>query len=148
VRIYMDVCCLNRPFDDMTRDRIHLEAEAVLAILARCQGDGWNLLSSGVIDVELAKLSDPDKLEKVRNLYSVANEYLPLNAETERLAKVFQEYGVKPFDSLHLALATVHAADIFLATDDKLLRLANSLTSGVRAANPAAWFMEALHNEY
>jgi predicted nucleic acid-binding protein len=144
----MDVCCLNRPFDDMTRDRIHLEAEAVLAVLARCQGDGWNLLSSGVIDVELSKLPDPNKLEKVRNLYSVANEYLPLNAEAECLAKVFQEHGIKPFDSLHLALATVHAADIFLTTDDKLLRLANSITLSIQAANPAAWFMEALYNEY
>jgi hypothetical protein len=26
-RIYLDVCCLNRPFDDQTQARIHLEAE-------------------------------------------------------------------------------------------------------------------------
>jgi hypothetical protein len=27
-RIYSDVCCLNRPFDDSSQDRIRLEAEA------------------------------------------------------------------------------------------------------------------------
>ena len=38
----MDVCCWNRPFDDQTQTRVHLEAEAVLAIITevergRCQ---------------------------------------------------------------------------------------------------------------
>ena len=31
--IYLDTCCLNRPFDDQTQDRIRLEAEAVILIL-------------------------------------------------------------------------------------------------------------------
>jgi len=35
--VYLDVCCLNRPFDDQSQDRIHLESEAVLLILERCQ---------------------------------------------------------------------------------------------------------------
>ena len=30
MKIYLDVCCLNRPFDDQTQDRIHLESEAVV----------------------------------------------------------------------------------------------------------------------
>ncbi|BAZ26615.1 hypothetical protein NIES4073_75230 [Kalymmatonema gypsitolerans NIES-4073] len=32
--IYLDVCCLNRPFNDQTQERIRLEAEAVFIILA------------------------------------------------------------------------------------------------------------------
>ncbi len=34
--VYLDTCCLNRPFDDQTQAHIHLEAEAVLLIMARC----------------------------------------------------------------------------------------------------------------
>jgi hypothetical protein len=30
LRIYLDACCLNRPFDDQTQERIRLESEAVL----------------------------------------------------------------------------------------------------------------------
>jgi hypothetical protein len=33
----MDVCCLNRPFDAQTQERIRLESEAVLLILERCE---------------------------------------------------------------------------------------------------------------
>jgi hypothetical protein len=35
--IYMDVCCFNRPFDDLRQERIRLEAEAVMLILERFQ---------------------------------------------------------------------------------------------------------------
>ena len=40
-RIYLDVCCLNRPFDDQRQDHIRLEAEAVLLILGRCEAREW-----------------------------------------------------------------------------------------------------------
>lgn len=36
-RIYLGVCCLHRRFDDQRRDRIRLEAAAVLLILGRCE---------------------------------------------------------------------------------------------------------------
>jgi len=37
--VYLDVCCLNRPFDDQTQDRIHLESEAVLLILKHIENE-------------------------------------------------------------------------------------------------------------
>lgn len=43
MKIYIDVCCLNRPFDDQAQDRIHLEAEAILAVLNHSRTSGWNI---------------------------------------------------------------------------------------------------------
>jgi hypothetical protein len=34
VKVYLDVCCLKRPFDDQTQPRIRMETEAVLSLLA------------------------------------------------------------------------------------------------------------------
>jgi len=48
--IYLDVCCLNRPFDDQTQDRICLETKAVLLILERCYAGGWRFLGSEAVD--------------------------------------------------------------------------------------------------
>lgn len=31
--IYLDNCCYNRPFDDQTQERIHLESEVILKVL-------------------------------------------------------------------------------------------------------------------
>ncbi|MGH2585054.1 MAG: hypothetical protein ACRDJE_09075 [Dehalococcoidia bacterium] len=36
MRIYFDVCCLNRPFDDQRQERVRLETEALLIAFGRC----------------------------------------------------------------------------------------------------------------
>lgn len=49
MRIYLDVCCINRPFDDQTEERIRMESEAVLAILTRSLSE-WTLIGSEAIE--------------------------------------------------------------------------------------------------
>ncbi|ELR99612.1 hypothetical protein [Gloeocapsa sp. PCC 73106] len=53
LKVYLDVCCLNRPFDDQTQPRIRLESEAVTSILICCQSLKWELISSTVIESEI-----------------------------------------------------------------------------------------------
>ncbi|MCS3918538.1 hypothetical protein M2350_000938 [Candidatus Fervidibacter sacchari] len=50
----MDVCCLNRPFDAQTQERIRLESEALLLILERCERREWDLVVSEAIFWEIA----------------------------------------------------------------------------------------------
>jgi hypothetical protein len=59
-RIYMDVCCWNRPFDDQTQTRIHLEAEAVLAIVTEVARGRCQLLHSDVVDLEIDDTPDAE----------------------------------------------------------------------------------------
>ncbi len=66
MRVYMDVCCLNRPFDDQTQERIRLEAEAILLILNRLRSRGWQLAGSEVIQFEVEQIPDPERAERVR----------------------------------------------------------------------------------
>jgi hypothetical protein len=47
MRIYFDVCCLNRPFDDQRRERVRLETEALLIAFDRCTSGEWEWVSSG-----------------------------------------------------------------------------------------------------
>jgi len=144
VRIYMDVCCLNRPFDDLSQDRVYLEAEAVLMIVSRCEKGEWSLTASGVIDYELSNISDTDRLEQVQTLYSSARERIALNEAAETRAAFFHQSGIKPLDSLHLALAETNGANIFLTTDDRLLRAANRLDTQIKVMNPVLWLMEVM----
>jgi len=44
-RIYLDACCLNRPFDDQTQPRIELETQAILTILRQCKSGQWKLIT-------------------------------------------------------------------------------------------------------
>jgi predicted nucleic acid-binding protein len=100
------------------------------------------LLSNGIIDFELSQLNDKERFERVRFFYDVARERLILSQIVEQRAKNLQRFGVKTFDSLHLALAEIYKADIFLTTDDRLLRIANKIDLSIIAANTVAWLME------
>ena len=42
----MDNCCLNRPSDDQSNPRIHLESEAIKTIIDLVENDTWELFSS------------------------------------------------------------------------------------------------------
>lgn len=53
MRIYLDNCCYNRPFDDQTQDRIHLESEAVLAVLKRGQTGLYQIIGSDILELEM-----------------------------------------------------------------------------------------------
>jgi hypothetical protein len=46
MKIYLDMCSLQRPLDDQSQLRIHLEAEAVLGALAFCESGQAELLGS------------------------------------------------------------------------------------------------------
>jgi predicted nucleic acid-binding protein len=58
--------------------------------------------------------------------------------------------GFKELDALHIACAESGDSDIFLTTDDDLLRRAkrNSVQLCVRVENPYTWLQEIGQNEH
>lgn len=144
MKIYMDVCSYNRPFDNQEQDRIYLEAEAVLSILNHCYKGGWILIASDIIDFEISNMVNLSKKEKVLELCSIASEKVAVTSEVEKRAIEIQKVGIKPFDSFHLALAESAGADIFLTTDDKLIKLSDKISLKVRVENPLNWIAEVL----
>ena len=101
-----------------------------LSIISRCDKGEWILLASGIIDFELLQIRNMDRLEQVQSLYSVADERVKLTIQAEKRAAFFQNNGLKPFDSLHLALAETTGANVFLTTDDRLLRAVKQMDNG------------------
>ena len=148
MQIYMDVCCLNRPFDDLTQLRIQFESDAVLSIIARCETKQWTLVSSEIIDLEFKKQTDLKRLKKVQALYSVASKRLILTAQAQHRAEELQGHGIKVFDSLHLAVAEVSNIDVFLTTDDDFIKAVERISTSIIVENPVTWFMEVLRNEW
>ncbi|MBE9125019.1 MULTISPECIES: PIN domain-containing protein [unclassified Coleofasciculus] len=143
-RIYMDVCCLNRPFDDWTQPRIRLEAEAVLEIAAGCQAKTWQLVSSTALESEIAKTPDLLRRQRVMASLKIAETRIIVTVAMLERAKELVALGFKSFDALHLSCAESANVDIFLTTDDRLLRKAsvNQTSLNVTVANSMQWFME------
>ena len=146
MRIYLDVCCLNRPFDDQSQDRIHLETEAILTILKYIENEDWLLLNSDVILYEINKIPDSERKIKVSFMVSMAKHHIQINNSIVRRAEQIQQLGIKSYDALHIACAEIGKADIFLTTDDlllkKLRRHADKIN--VQTNNPLDWIREVI----
>lgn len=153
MKVYMDVCCLNRPYDDQTQDRVHLEAEAVLVILTRCRLGTLNLVGSKVVDYEVSKTSDEDRRKKVSGLCKVISEKVELDREVRYRAFELEGLGFKAVDALHISCAERAKVDAFLTTDDKLLKKAFKEKERILVSilNPLKWLMnigdESKHGE-
>jgi predicted nucleic acid-binding protein len=146
MKIYMDVCCLCRPFDDHQNRKIRLEAEAVLAILDRCSRD-WELVGSVVIDDEIARLADTDKRLKLEQKLMLIREYVELDDAIFSQAITFQNAGLKLFDALHLACAEC-GKTIFLTTDNRVISIAKKIPAiTTQVENPVHWLMEVSIDE-
>jgi len=147
--VYLDVCCLNRPFDDQSRERIRLEAEAVLLILERCQAGEWQLLGSEAVDYEISRIPDEERRYKERRyrvflLASVARARQKVNRPVQVRAQELERLGFKALDALHIACAEAGGARVLLTTDDRMLNIARKIRGNlrVRVENPVLWLME------
>jgi predicted nucleic acid-binding protein len=146
MKIYMDVCCLCRPFDDHQNRKIRLEAEAIRTILDRCNSD-WDLVGSVVLDSEISRMADPDKRQKVEQNLELVREYIELDETIFNRALMYQRSGIKLFDALHLACAQ-SGETIFLTTDNRIIILSGKIPAiTIRVENPVRWLMEVSANE-
>ena len=146
MKIYLDVCCLNRPFDDQRQDRIRLETESIYTILKFVELDQFILLDSDIILYEVEKISDVKRKNSIRKILSKAKYYIDLNENILKRAYEIQKIGVKSYDALHIASSECGKATIFLTTDDKLLKMVqNNLDKiHIRVQNPLNWILEVL----
>ena len=147
MKLYLDVCCLNRPFDGQSQNRVRLEAEAALSILELAESGELEIIGSDIIDDELSEIPDNERREKVELLLALASSRVALTLTIEQRAIELQKWNIAPLDALHLASAESARADYFLTTDDDLLRRAKRAGLKVKIENPAKWLIQQTMDE-
>ncbi|MCI5148804.1 MAG: PIN domain-containing protein [Candidatus Electrothrix sp. MAN1_4] len=142
MKIYLDNCCLNRPFDDQSNLRIHLESEAVKAILSLCEQQQWHLVSSNIMKFEIANTPDEARRKRLDLISGLTESVVRPDSATGLRAKKFEQKGLQAIDALHLACAE-EGADVFLTVDDKLLKRALKIADiKIPVSNPLKWLVE------
>ncbi len=136
MKIYLDACSLQRPFDDKTQVRILLESDAVLGILNYFEMNKIELINSDVLKYEIGRI--PNNLRRLNsfNILNAADMYVKLNGTIEKNARIFLEKGILPLDALHLASAEYGKADYFCTCDDKLIVRAKKLNLKLKIVTP------------
>src|ERR1051325_2651804 len=145
-RIYLDNCVLNRPFDDQSQERIRLETEATILLLARPERKEWTWLGSQALALEIDKMANTEQQSRLKRMIEFVSLTVKIGDKELERASELQKLGLVGFDAVHLACAEIGKADVFLTTDDRLLKLAKRLKKKLRVnvENPLDWMKERI----
>jgi hypothetical protein len=87
MRLYIDLNCFNRPFDDQRQERVCHETEAVLSILRRIIDGNDSLVWSWALTFENEKHPMPDRRDEIALWEGRAERSISLNNGVKERAK-------------------------------------------------------------
>ena len=133
MKIYLDNCCFNRPFDDQSSLVIKLETEAKLYVQELIREGELKLCWSFILDYE----NGVNPFEEVRNRIwewkKLAYSDCDLTNEIAEKATQLSAIGLRQMDASHIACAIHLGADCFITTDKKIL---GKTITGIEVVNP------------
>lgn len=125
MRVYLDMCCYNRPYDDQSQIKVSLETQAKLHIQDLIQKKRLDLVGSYMLRYECGQ----NPYEMRRNAimqfidtHTAAYVGLERRKEIEAIAKRIMDTGVKFKDACHVASAVYANCEYFISTDKRLLK--------------------------
>jgi len=141
IRVYLDNCCYNRPFDDQEQLIIRLESEAKIAIQSKVKNGEIDLVWSFMLDYENNQNIDSEKKAKIFEWEKYADIYFIGTEKTAELANLFVRKGIKNKDAVHLACAAESGCDYFITTDKGIIKRRDGIQE-LKIVNPLEYFLE------
>lgn len=139
MKLYLDNCCFNRPYDDQSQLKIYLESQAKLAIQQMVLSGHHTIVWSSILEYE--NMQNPYDIRKdaIKQWKDLACEYIHENNDILTFAESLSQKGIKAKDALHIACARDAKCDYFITTDKKLL---NTHVQGIHIINPFDFIRE------
>lgn len=135
MRIYLDNCCFNRPYDDQSQLRVRLESEAKMDLQERIRSGEIELVWSYILDFENEANPFEERRTAIGAWRSRASQDVSESIELLDQARKLQGLGVKNKDCLHLACAIISQCDYFFTTDDGIFKKKGEI-AGIVVMNP------------
>lgn len=142
MRIYLDNCCYNRPYDDQTQITIQLESQAKLMVQNWIRSGRFDLVTSDMLHYEVHNspyiVQERAIADFIEN-YSAIHVGYAVQTQVETKASEIMKTGVKYKDACHVASAILASCDYFLTTDGRLLKYR---TDEIKMCNPVDFVRE------
>ena len=132
MRIYFNTSALNRPLDDLSSDRVRIEAEAVVALLAAVERGTIEWVGSAYLDFEIEQDPDGERVRRVRSLLRLVRSRVAISRAVVARARLLESAGLRGLDALHVASAEAGGADLLITTDDRMIRNAGRAGHALR----------------
>ena len=133
LKVYLDNCCFNRPYDDQTQLKISLETKAKLFIQDLVVNNEIDLVWSYMVEFENNDNPYHYKQTAIAEWRGLSAEVIKENEEIITNAEAIMQTGVKNKDAIHIACAIYANCDYIITTDDRALK---HKTDKIVIANP------------
>jgi predicted nucleic acid-binding protein len=124
IKVYLDNCAYNRPFDDQSQIRISLETQAKLFIQRCVINNEIELIYSYMSIYENSENPKPEHRNSILSFFRYAMGFIDINKADiiEERAESFKKWNIKSNDAIHLACAVTGNCEYFITTDDGILK--------------------------
>ena len=139
MKLYLDNCCFNRPFDDQTQLKIHLETQAKLAVQDMILNGKHSLVWSYMLEYENSCNPFEIRHDSIIKWKDIASFYVEENENILNVAENLLIKGLKAKDAIHIACAAEAQCDYFLTTDIGILKKKIDI---VKILNPIDYIIE------
>lgn len=135
MKIYLDNCSFNRPFDDQHQIRIRIEAEAKLFIQSLIDQGKLELVWSYILEYE--NMANPYEFRQlvIQKWKRKAKVHITETNLLIEKAEQLTGFNLKAKDALHIACAIEAKCKYFITTDDKILNKNNDIKN-IEIVNP------------
>jgi predicted nucleic acid-binding protein len=124
IKVYLDNCSYNRPFDDQSQIMILLETEAKRHIQRLIVENVIDLVYSYVNHFENAKNPHTANRKAINEFFKEAVSYIDHkhSQNIEKRAIAIKQTGIKTADAFHISCAIEGRCNYFITTDKPLLQ--------------------------
>jgi predicted nucleic acid-binding protein len=123
MKLYLDICVYNRPFDYQGQERVALETSAFIYIIEKVEKSIYSISCSEALVYENDKSLDEERKDRISSYFNLAEDFVKIeNADILR-AHFLNNLGFSDMDALHIALAEKGNSDYFVTCDDDIIKL-------------------------
>ena len=149
MKLYFDVCCYSRLYDNQMQVKIYMESEAVLNIINISKQNNYEIIGSPVLDLEIDQIDNIEKREKIKYFYHQSiTQKVDYTANVHyRVKELSEQTNIKTLDSFHLSFAENYNVDVLLTTDVKFEKACSKMNLKLKVINPIKYLMEVMQND-
>jgi len=123
MKLYLDLCLYNRPFDYQGQERVALETSAFMYIIDKVEKGEYTILCSEALIYENDKNLDEERKDRISSYLDLAVEFIKIETADILRAHFLNNIGFSDMDSVHVALAEKSNSDYFVTCDDDIIKL-------------------------
>jgi predicted nucleic acid-binding protein len=137
MRVYLDLCTIQRLFDGESQQRVREEKDALERMLEWIDQGKLTLVTSYALEYESEKATDEEKRDWTETVLRRASERIESSPAIQRRTIVYMLGGLTTWDAAHLAAAVEARVEFFCTCDKKLFRRAKVEDTGLtRTVSP------------